>query len=120
MECLEMPVFDEFFILKPESYDGSFVQSLDVLPIIDTSIADEAPGDYANSAFSISDPPLSEQQQIEQNSVLASGQSPDNPLNTQRAGFVEGFVGGQAGGVDVGTGANGSPEWTEKINISDT
>ena len=108
MECLEMPVFDEFFILNPSSYDGSFVQAPDI-NILPTVAAEEenTPDDYTNSSFFVSDPPLDEQVQIEQGSVVTSdsGMDPGNPVNLIAAGLIPGFLGGAAGGVDVGTGA---------------
>lgn len=113
VECLEMPVFDEFFILKPESYDGTFLgdaniaSAVSILP--ETSEEQQEPNeDYANSTFFISDPPLEEQVQIEQGGLFTSdsGMDPGERVDFFGAGIIPGFVGGAAGGVDVGTGAD--------------
>jgi len=103
MECLEMPVFDEFFILEPSSYDGSFVQSPPVpTPPPVTTEDDGMTTDYANSLPPITEPTEEEKVQAEKNSIIADGNSalnPDNPVAGPFGGMnLQGILGGPAGG----------------------
>jgi hypothetical protein len=108
LECLEMPVFDEFFMLEPSSYDGGFIQSPPA-PTPPPASQEEDAGyaeSYTNSFPPMNEPTEEEKVQIDTGGLFTggSGMDPGNPLNSQQAGFIPGFVGGAAGGVDVGTG----------------
>ena len=125
VECLKMPIFDEFFILEPSPYDGSFPQTPDIpdLPIVDVSIADTEPEDYSSSEFSVYAPGLDKMGEVALGSVITDrNNNPDNPINGPFSGLnMGGFLGGFAGGADVGTGggggrAVGGGEWMEQIN----
>ena len=102
MECLELPVLDEFFFLEPAPYDGNFPQAGDIpdLPIVDTSIIEEEPEDYSSSQFSIYPPGLDKMQQVEMGSVITNpDNNPDNPVAGPFGGLnLQGILGGPAGG----------------------
>jgi len=107
MDCLDMPVFDEYFIVQPVSYDGSFVQAAEITPLdttaATTSLLDQEPSDYTNSDLNIPAPTMDQKRKIDNQRIMQ-----DDRLN-------------QVGNIDIGSGliggAAGGPPADLRINL---
>jgi hypothetical protein len=101
MECLGMPVFDEYFIVEPTSYDGSFVVTPTPEPIASevstTSPLDQEPSDYTNSDLNIPAPTDDQKKQIDKQVFMDDSQ----PSEVANVDLGSGFTGGAAGGPPV-------------------
>ena len=101
MDCLDMPVFDEYFIVQPVSYDGSFVPAAEITPLdtsaATTSLLDQEPSDYANSDLNIPAPTVDQKMKIDNQQIIQ-----DDTLNqVENIDIGSGLIGGAAGGPPV-------------------
>ncbi len=109
LDCLDMPVFDEYFTLQPKSYDGSFIPAEPVqdLPEPVRTIQDEQPSEYTDSFFHIPKPTNEQKRQMNDNAIVTGGSSPSDPVKKELP-QMNGFLGGNAGGppAETTTGKN--------------
>ena len=109
LDCLELPVFDEYFTLEPASYDGLFVpaQPLEFEPESSTTIQDEQPSEYADSGLNIKKPSQEQMKQMDDEGIITGGASQKDAIKEDLP-QMGGFLGGKAGGprVDTQTGNN--------------
>ena len=109
LDCLDMPVFDEYFTLQPKSYDGSFIPAPPIqdLPEPTSTIQDEQPSEYTDSFFNIPKPTNEQKRQMDDNAIITNGSNPSDPLAVDLP-QMGGFLGGNAGGppAEMTTGKN--------------
>ena len=109
LDCLDMPVFDEYFILQPKSYDGSFIpaEPIQDLPDLGTTVQDEEPSEYTDSLLNIPKPTNEQKKQMDDNAIITGDSDPSNPI-AQELPQMGGFLGGEAGGppAEMTTGKN--------------
>ena len=109
LDCLDMPVLDEYFTLQPKSFDGSFIPAEPVQSLPDTGIAvqDEQPSEYTDSFINIPKPTNEQKKQMNVNAITTGGSNPNNPVK-EGLPQMSGFLGGNAGGppVETTTGKN--------------
>ncbi len=99
LDCLEAPVFDEYFTLEPTSYDGLFVpaQPVQPLPEPSTTIQDEQPSEYTDSGLNIKQPSQEQMKQMDDEGIITGGASQKDPIKEELP-QMGGFLGGKAGG----------------------
>jgi hypothetical protein len=110
LDCLEMPVFDEYFTLEPKSYDGSFIPAQPVQDLSDagTTVQDQQSSEYTDSFLNIPKPTEEQKKQVKDNAIITGGaKNPSDPVK-QDLPQMGGFLGGNAGGppVETTTGKN--------------
>ncbi len=109
LDCLDMPVFDEYFTLQPKAYDGSFIPAEPVqdLPEPARTIQNEQPSEYTDSFFHIPKPTNEQKKQVNDNAIITGGSSPSDPVKEELP-QMNGFLGGGTGGppAEITTGKN--------------
>ena len=104
LDCLDMPVFDEYFMLEPASYDGTFIPAPPIrdLPVADTTIQDEQPSEYTDTALNIQQPTQEQMQQMDDAAIVTGKTSPSDQAKDVLP-QMNGFIGGNSGGPPAET-----------------